>query len=44
MQPLLSVALFWTVLAVAALAFAIICLKYGVYTSGQHGDHASLEV
>lgn len=44
MHPLLSVALFWTVFAVAALAFAVLCLKEGVYTSGQHGDHASLDI
>ncbi|GEM_PF-3021776 len=44
MNPLIIVALFWAIVAVAALAFGGLCLKYGVYTSGGHGEHAALEV
>ncbi len=44
MNPLFIVALFWAAVAVAALAFGVLCLKYGVYTSGGRGEHATLEV
>lgn len=44
MDPLLSVALFWLGLVVAMSLFGFVCLKYGVYTSGDQHDKPTLEV
>lgn len=44
MDPLSAVMLIWAALATAALGFGILCIKYGVYTTGNHGEHATLEI
>jgi len=44
MDTLLIVALFWAVLALAALLFGIACIKYGSYTAGNDTAPATLEV
>lgn len=43
MDPLLSIVLFWSGLAVAMALFGIVCLRYGVYTSGKEEEKPSLE-
>ena len=44
MDPLLAVVLFWSGLAAVMALFGIVCLKYGVYTSGNRGDRPTLDV
>jgi hypothetical protein len=44
MDPLLIVVLFWAILTVAMTLFGIACIKYGVYTSGNNGKQATLEI
>lgn len=44
MNTLLVVALFWMVLVTAITLFGIACIKYGVYTSGNHNTKTSLEI
>ncbi len=44
MEPLLSIALFWGILLLAMTLFGIVCIKYGVYTSGDHGYKPTLEI
>ena len=31
-------------MAIAALVFGLMCIKYGEYTSGNDNEHATLEV
>ena len=44
MDPLLSVALFWSGLVVAMALFGITCLKYGVYTTGDKQEKPTLDI
>lgn len=44
MNPLLAVMLFWAILIIALTLFGIASIKYGVYTSGNHGQQATLEI
>ncbi len=44
MDTLLTSILVLTGMAVAALAFGIFCIKYGVYTSGNHNEPQTLEI
>lgn len=44
MDPLLAVVLFWAILTIAMMLFGIASIKFGVYTSGDHGKQATLEI
>lgn len=44
MNPLITVVLFWTVVAAVSVLFGIACIKYGVYTAGNQITPATLEV
>jgi hypothetical protein len=44
MNPLITLALFWAAIMLAALVFGIFCIKYGQYTSGSRPPHPTLEV
>lgn len=44
MNPLPTIALFWAVVATAALLFGILCIKYGAYTAGNHAGQNTLDV
>lgn len=44
MDPLLAIALFWAAVATVSLLMGIACIKYGVYTAGDHENRATLEV
>lgn len=44
MNPLMTIMLFWAVLLIAMTLFGIACIKYGVYTSGNHGPKTTLEI
>lgn len=44
MNPLLSVALIWTILVAGMFLFGVACIKYGVYTTGDRAPHSGIEL
>ncbi len=44
MDTVLLTALFWAIVVAGLAAFGFACIKYGVYTSGNRGEHATIEI